>query len=86
MCCCNNCNTTQDPIQFIIGDGKPGTPTNGTNIYSNATIKFLKYLISKNGYGYLIEDVNYERLSSGGFKLLGTNIFITDECFTITFY
>lgn len=84
MNCCSCAHKLHEPIQFKIG--LPGSPTNGTSLYNNEDIKYLKYLISKNGYGHLLENTDYERLPNGGFKLLEGAQFSTSEIYTITFY
>lgn len=86
MCCCNNCNTKQEPIQFTIGDCQEDTPVNGTNLYSNFDIKYSKYKVHKNGVGFLTEEVDYQRTSQGGIKLLSSSVFTTGECYTFWFY
>lgn len=83
MCCCS-CNL--EPIQFYIGDGGDNTPIDGDICYINPNLKYTKYLISKNGFGHLIEGRDYERIVSGGFFLLSSITFITDETYTITPY
>lgn len=87
MCCNCTCNNkVKEPIVFMIGDGGSITPSNGASHCIDPDIKYLKYNVSKNGYGTLIENILYERLPNGGFQLLGGAIFTTGEIFTITFY
>lgn len=83
-CSCNECSS--EPIQFYIGDGGDHTPMDGSTIYNNNCLKYTKYLVSKNGFGFFIEDRDYERLSAGGFKLLNSAAFDTGETFTIIIY
>lgn len=75
-----------EPIEFTVGDGKPGTPTSGTNVYSNTDIKYSKYKVHKNGPGYLREEIEYQRTSQGGFQLLSGSKFTTGEVYMIWFY
>lgn len=82
MCCC----CQKEPIQFAIGDGRVLTPVEGANVYNNTDIKYSKYLILRNGKGYMFEDSDYTRLCAGGIQLIGSDFFDADEKFTFTFY
>jgi hypothetical protein len=85
MCnCC--CGKIPEPIQFAVGDNEELTPSAGSNTYKNKEMKYLKYLVFRNGEGYLHETIDYIRLPQGGFQLAGTDVFDALEKFTITFY
>lgn len=84
MCCNCSCTTVLEPIQIKVGSSSG--PSNDTSIYTNNKLKYLKYLVFKNGFGYLIENEDFERLPNGGFKLLNSSLFITSEVYTLTFY
>lgn len=83
MCNCCQCKL-KEPIQFKIGC--EDSPENNTDIYVNPDIKYLKYLVHKNGVGFLMEGKDYDRLSKGGIKLLNGAVFTTSEVYTIIFY
>lgn len=84
MCCCTQ--SPEAPIIFTIGNGGSLTPLNGTNLYLNPDLKYLKYYIQKNGFGTLVEGTHYERASTGGIILLNSLVFTTNEIYTIIFY
>ena len=84
MCCCKN--ELPKDIQFIIGDGKTGTPANGSTEYVNSDLEYARYRFKKNGFGTMFPEINYERLSSGGTRLLGGAVFSTGEMYSIEFY
>lgn len=80
--------TVFDPIQFKIGDGGPYTPAADSNSYTNPILENLvaaDYLIHRNNYGFLFDQVHYEVTDSatGTWGLLTTDVFGDGEEFTI---
>lgn len=80
-CCCKSF----DLVQFIVGLC-PTYPAEGDTEYINNNLKYSKYTVYKNGFGYLVEDLHYERLINGGFKLLEEHTFHNGETYTISNY
>lgn len=90
MCCTTTGKTRvleiKDPIQFKIGDGGPLTPIAGANEYPNPDIEYDRYMIMRNGAGYLVKNDSYAKLGDGGWKLLGLDVFNPGEVFTMIFF
>lgn len=80
--------TVFDPIQFKIGGGGLYTPAVDTNSYTNPILSNLTavdYLILRNNYGFLFDQVHFEVTDSpsGTWGLLGDDLFGANEEFTI---
>lgn len=80
---CSSCSRITDSIQFIIGDDGPFTPLEGTNKCPISELKYTRYLLYRNGFGFMMETIHYNRLPLGGFSLIGMDEFIDGEMFTI---
>ena len=72
-------------IQFIVGDGKEYSPTNGTFDYNNPALLGVDYLVYKNGVGFVFDSKQLSKSYQGGFHLLDNVGFQTDEQYTIIF-
>ena len=68
--------------QFTIGDGNPGTPTNGSTTYANPSVEGKTVKVFKNGVGYLTEGTDFSN-SGGIITLLGGAVFSTGETYVI---
>lgn len=69
-------------IQFVVGDGRVGTPEVGANEYYNEDIDE-SYVPYKNGYGYLFEGRDFSRAYGlKGFVLLNGSVFGNGEMYT----
>lgn len=77
------CTEVKEPIQFIIGDNGPNTPAVNASSYINKDLKFDRYLIHRNNKGFLHEDVHFTRRGDGGFDLIPSDEFGSQEEFTL---
>jgi hypothetical protein len=87
--CCNTVtnvtniinNYSAKPIQFIVGTGD--APASGTVYYNNIDLIGFDLQIFLNGEGYLVENIDYIVLDTGGFQLLGGRLFNTGEVYSV---
>lgn len=70
-------------IQFIIGDGQPSTPLDGTNCYTNQDLISNSFSFYINGKGFMFEGKDYTLDYMGTVKFIGATLFNTDEQITI---
>jgi len=71
---------------FTIGDSGPNTPVNGSTTYTNTALISKSPIIFLNGFGTLVNGVDYTfNNTTGVVTLIGGRVFNTGEVYTILY-